>query len=552
MGDDCHRHRRKCKRHGRNCKCHRRKRCHKPKKCKPICNLETHDYVIIGSGAGGLTCGALLACDKEDVVVLEAGPDKDDDPNIKHLLIFGTTEPRFRDLYFWPEDTHPPRASSVTLPDQTYSGGRLLGGSTSINASLVTFGDFEDYAGWGGLFADQVYVKKVLDALETYHGTTQGTRGDAGPLQVVQSPAFPVAVKMLDALKFVLENTYNIAAPIVDDYNVTQGTALSYKTQEWLFPPAIDNLRCSVSIGMVKVPKLDIDIRLKAFVLKILFSGKKATGVEYLQDNQVKVMFATKKVILAAGPRSSCVLERSGIGDKALLDSVGIPVLVDNPQVGQNILDQNEVFYTISVNPDDNKDIAIGAPLSNPFQQLSGQGFFPAPIVNVDSGKKESWMTLYNLSPGRALMFLVDMRPKSRGIVHISTDDPIAPINPNLMTYSNPEDIARGVRLVELSILVMDRLNSIDPLYFIIADVSDPAKVVLDTFTNFHQWNGNCRIGDVVGSDLHVFGTKNLMIADLSVARPPISLGTEVPALLAGATAYKLITGKDPVFCNFC
>src|SRR5664279_1476106 len=109
---------------------------------------ERHDYVVVGAGTSGITLAYLLHKHGMDVVVLEAGEDRDHDPNIHDLKSFHGLESHYRNEYFWPENGRPnPR---LPADGNHYSGGRLWGGSSSINEAWYWRGSQFIYDRWAG------------------------------------------------------------------------------------------------------------------------------------------------------------------------------------------------------------------------------------------------------------------------------------------------------------------------------------------------------------------------------------------------------------------
>jgi len=524
---------------------HRHRQCHhnrSPRKENKYC--EKHDYIIVGGGTAGLTLGYLLNKYHHDVTVLEAGPDKDNDPNITGFFPIGQLETNYRNDYFWLEN------ESGTRSNQNhYSGGRLCGGGSSVNSAVWLRGNLKNYAKWGGLFADEVFLRNAFDSVENYVGVSQGTRGTGGPLPITQQTQVePLADKWAEGLKGAYSNDYGINVPIVDDWNVVNGPAISTAGQSSLVGGSFT--RASSSISLIKGTGSDLDIRKKATVTKILFKCKKAVGVEYIQDGKCKKMYARKKVIVCAGPRSSSILQYSGVGDQSYLSSLGVSPVIHNPEVGKNLENHREFFIKIACNPADNAIISDNSvPASVAFQNFSGWNGLPDPAGDPNE-------VAFSINPlniagaGATYLFGILGNPGSRGEVDILSNDPLAPICPVLNTFDDPEDIEKAKRLLEVMIKATEYIHdNIDPSYVVETDVSDLDKLVRENNDHPHQWNGTCRIGDVVDSNLHVMGAENLMVADLSVGISPFALATQAAAYMVGTVAYSIITGDlNPQF----
>ena len=211
---------------------------------------ERHDYVVVGAGTSGITLAYLLHKHGMDVVVLEAGEDRDHDPNIHDLKSFYGLESHYRNEYFWPENGRPnPR---LPADGNHYSGGRLWGGSSSINEAWYWRGSQFIYDRWGGLFSHKAFCTDAFRKLETFHGVSQSpdARGDRGPFDITQGSAYPIGEKFIAALHSVLKDDYGLEVPVVDDMHTVNGPAMSVKAQH--FVDLSDKKRVSTSVSLLK------------------------------------------------------------------------------------------------------------------------------------------------------------------------------------------------------------------------------------------------------------------------------------------------------------
>jgi choline dehydrogenase len=420
------------------------------------------DYVIVGAGTSGITLGYLMEKYGKDVVVLEAGEDKDDDPNIHNLKSFYGLEAHYRNEYFWLENGRPnPRLAS---DGNHYSGGRLWGGCSSING---------------------------------------------------------------------------IDVPVVDDLHTVNGPALSVRSQH--FVNLSNKKRVSTSVSLLKKRKSNLDIRSQATVLNVLFEGKKAVGVRYIHRGETKTIFANKKIIVCAGPRSSCILMHSGIGDAKHLSELGIPITHENPEVGQNLTNHLLLLTKMSVPPQDNKDIAEALH----FKGLTGVTTFPD-IKRGDLSDIDFEITTLSLTPGEALLACFFVNPDSRGHIEICSSDPLHPIVVETNYLSAPEDTAKLERALEVVEKVTDRLSASHKGYKRVSDLSDKTAYIKNNVAHVHHWTGTCRIGKVLDEHLNVVGVENLVVADTSSIPEIVRGHTYAPALLVAAATFVELTGiKD-------
>lgn len=500
---------------------------------------EKHDYVILGAGTSGIALGYLLEKYGKDVVVLEAGEDKDHDPNIHNLKSFYGLEAQYRNEYFWLENGRPnPRLLS---DGNHYSGGRIWGGCSSVNEAWYWRGTQYIYDQWGGLFADRSFCKDAFRKLETFHGVSQNpdARGDHGPFDVTQGPAYPIGEKFVAALHSVLKDDYGIEVPIVDDLHTVNGPALSVRSQHFI--NLSDKKRVSTSISLLKRRKNGLDIRSQATALKVLFEGTKAVGVRYLHQGETKTMSANKKVIICAGQRSSCILMHSGVGDGKHLSQLGIPITYDSPEVGRNLTNHLMFVTRMKVPPADNKDIAEALH----FKGLTSVSAFPD-VRRGDLSDIDFEITTLSPSPGEAVLACFFLNPDSRGHIAICSSDPLHPIVVETNYLSAPEDVAKLERALEVIEKVTDQLSANHEGYKRVSDLSDKSSYIKNNAVHVHHWTGTCQIGKVLDEHLNVLGVENLMVADTSSIPEIIRGHTYAAALLIASAAFVEITGvKD-------
>ena len=496
---------------------------------------ERHDYVVVGAGTSGTTLGYLLHKYGKDVVVLEAGEDKDSDPNIRDLKSFYGLESHYRNEYFWPENGRPnPR---LPADGNHYSGGRLWGGSSSINEAWYWRGTQFIYDRWGGLFSDEAFCTDVFRKLETFRGISQipSARGHRGPFDVTQGPAYPIGEKFIAALHSVLKDDYGLEVPVVDDMHAVNGPALSVRGQH--FVDLADKKRVSTSVSLLKKKGSKLAIKSQATALKIVFEGKKAVGIRYLHLGETKTIHANKKVIVCAGLRSSFLLMHSGIGDEALHE-FGIPMTHVNSEVGRHLTNHLLLLTKMKVPPADNKDIAEALH----FKGLTAVSAFPDP-KRGDLSDIDFELTTLSTAPGEASLACFFVNPESRGHVSICSSDPLHPVVVETNYLSAPEDTAKLERALDIVEKVTDRLSATHNGYQRESDLSDKAWYIRNNAVHVHHWTGTCQIGKVLDEHLNVLGVENLMVADTSSIPEIVRGHTYAPALLIAAAAFIELTG---------
>ncbi|MCE5293232.1 MAG: GMC family oxidoreductase [Chlamydiales bacterium] len=520
---------------------------------KKKCKKEKRDYVIIGGGTAGLVTGYLLDKDGKDVLILEAGENYDNDPEILNAKPIGALEGGFLNYFFW-NTQNQPNPSMPNDTDRHMTGGRAIGGTSTVNDQIYWRGSLNEYALWGGLFADSNYVQKTFAAAETYVGTTQNpaARGNIGPFTVRQSTLAPIGTKMASALQATLAKPAfgSRAIPLVPDFNSVNGPAISPQAQLWIkeLTPTTGQ-RQSTSIVLLGNKASKVKVRDAATVLRIVFNKakNKAVAVDYLHKNKVKRVWARKKIILSSGARSCAVLMKSGYGPKNLLEDNNIKVVYDNPNVGIKL--RNHLFVTpqFSCPTADNDQIArpLGTPLN---KDLAFMASVPAPSDPANGQSLE--YTVINAAPGVGVMAIILNNPESSGTVKIDTNDPLHELIVDLPALSNPADLQKMVEAVQI---YQDMINSTPGYGFITSIPTTTAGIetyVKTSGRSIHHYTGTCSIGYVVDEHLNVIGIKNLMVADASIEQPSIQGHTYASALLIGAAAYSEITGNLDVDFN--
>jgi len=506
------------------------------------------DYIIVGSGSAGAVIANRLSADPSNrVLVLEAGP-KDTSENIHEVT--GFTKEWGGDLDWKIQTTEQPGLMGRSL---TINQGRVLGGSTSLHAMMYVRGSRADYDLWESLGADgwgYDNILPLLKSIEDFDGGANENRGAGGELNVITGfdPNSVCEPFLNGAVEVGFEGPKS-------DYN---GEFSVNKVGPLQFSITKDHQRASSVVAFLDPirDRPNLTIQTDTPVSKIVFEGNKAVGVEYVQDGATYTVHAAKEVIVSAGAFfSPALLLRSGIGPKADLDALGIPVVSDLPGVGQNLQDHLQlpvVFFTQEA-MDHTKTLCgnilfrhtLERPANDntPDLQMIFSPTVPLPLAAVIQ------------FPAPACIFLpILVRPVSRGSVTIATTDPTANpvVNPNYL--SADEDVKVLVEAVKLArqIAATESFSTFGKGEMVPgadAAVDEAlAGFVRAAATTIWHPAGTCKMGKdgtaVVDPSLKVYGVEGLRVADASIM-PTVSAGnTNVPSALIGAKAASLILGE--------
>lgn len=532
--------------------------------------METFDYVIVGAGsAGAVLANRLSECGSKRVLILEAGG-SDNSIWIKVPLGYGKI---FHDARVnWKYTTEP--VPGLGGQRSYWPRGKVLGGSSSINAMVYVRGHPRDYAEWNAVAPGWAWddIAPLFQRMEDWDGSASTTRGQGGPL-----PVHDVTDEVHPLTRVYLEAAQQAGIPTNADYNGPDmdGACFYQITTR-------GGYRASTARSYLKPVRRrsNLDIRTKAHVTRVLFEGKRATGVEYRQNGQLKTVHTRGEVILSGGAiNSPQLLQLSGVGPGHILQNHNVPVLVNAPQVGRNLKDHlGSDNYYISKVPSLNQALRpfLGkakaalhyalmrkGPLSLSLNQ--GGGF-----VRLSESSHGPDLQLYFspvsytrapvgvrplMSPDPFPGFLMGFnpcKPTSVGYLQIKSPDPfVAPeLSPNYLDTEHDRALMiAGTRLVR-QIADTDALQAVIETELLPgaeadSDAAIAAYIKEKSWTVFHQCS-TCRMGrdpatSVVDPRLKVHGLDGLRVADASIF-PSIPTGnTNAPAIMVGEKASDLI-----------
>jgi choline dehydrogenase len=526
-----------------------------------------YDFIIVGAGSAGCVLANRLSADSRvRVLLLEAGG-RDSNPLI-HMPA-GLAALVSNQRINWHYYTEPePELHGRRL---YWPRGRVLGGSSSINAMCYTRGHALDYDEWADLADERWSYRNVLPIFRKAENQARGAgdfHGSGGPL-CVEDLKFrnPLSEIFVDAgVQAGLSRSEDFNGPEqggVGFYQVTQ----------------CDGRRCSTAVAYLRpaMRRRNLEVVTHGLVSRVVFAGDRAIGVEYARNGQKQFVRAENEVILAAGSIGSPqILQLSGVGPARDLEALGLPVVSDSAEVGENLQDHLDFctlfkctraitydfgafrqlmlglrYFATRSGPGVSNIAEAGAfirsplaPDARPDIQLH---FVPAQLD--DHGR--------NRLPGHGFtIHACGLRPLSRGRLRLRSKDPSDRPRIEAGYLREPADLRvlmEGIRvcreIVNAPAFSPFRGKEVFPGEDLVAPADMESVVRARAETIYHPV-GTCRMGadpaSVVDCRLRVRGVRSLRVVDASIMPRLIGGNTNAPTVMIAEQAAADILGSSP------
>jgi choline dehydrogenase len=518
--------------------------------------FDEHDYVVVGAGSAGCVVAARLSEDPTvSVALVEAGPED----TATEIRIPAAFPALFKTRWDWDFDSDP--EPGLGYRRAYLPRGRMLGGSSSMNAMVYIRGNAADYDGWaaggalGWSYGDVLpYFIRSEDnerGADNYHGV-------GGPLHVSDSRALStVADAFIEAAieaGQAFNPDFNGACQLgVGRYQLTQHNGIRWSTADAFLRPALRRRNLTVITN--------------ALAHHVIFEGARATGVAISTGStrEVKTLRANREVVLSAGSYGSPhLLLRSGVGPADELRSFGIPVVQDLP-VGRGL--QDHVLSALNYLSDQESLItAMSAanlaawqdagegPLTSNIDEAGGhietRGGLQGPDIQLHSGPVLFIDEGLGQPQAHGMVIAVStLQPQSRGTVNLRSSAPDAApriVHNYLQAEADRQSMIAGLRAA-MEIANQPALRQVITGHFDVPASESDADLLAHARrtaqTHYHP-TSTCAIGSVVDNELKVFGLQGLRVVDASVMPTVVRGNTNAPTIMIAEKTVDVIKNQ--------
>ncbi len=535
-----------------------------------------YDYIVVGAGSAGCVLANRLSEDgRHTVLVIEAGGSDRRDPYIFMPLAWGRLFAARR--HDWGYDTQPePNLNNRVLD---CARGKVLGGSSSVNAMAYARGHASDYDKWANSGLNDWGYTDILPYFrkaERWEDGANTYRGGDGPLNTVRAglDQDPLVGAWFGAAR-------RLGYPVRDDNNAEFQDG--FAVPQWTIRRG---RRCSASVAYLRpaLKRRNVTLISNALTKRIVFDGNRAVGIEYEQHGRTVAVRAKREVILAAGAiNSPQLLIASGVGAADEVRRIGVDLVADVPGVGKNMHDHMSVPMEFARRGQGwfQKNLRYDRFIAMVAQGLlfgtGGTAGLPMGIVgfvksSFSKGEADLAM-LFRASSPKPMQYLPGgdpgpdgigyrvalMKPESRGRVEVaSRDTAVAPL-----IYQNFLSSDRDLAIVREGLRLFRRISEtpeVAPFLEgeILPGVDKQSDAELDAHirayaTTVHHPVGSCKMAiasdemGVVDSELRVRGTEALRVIDASIMPEIVSGATNGPTIAIAEKGADIVRGrKEP------
>ncbi len=300
---------------------------------------DTYDFVIVGAGSAGCVLASRLSEDERHTVLVLENGGSDRSPLVQ--MPAALSIPMNMKTYDWGYWTEP--EAHLNNRRLHCPRGKVLGGSSSINGLVYARGNALDFEHWveqgarGWAYAD---VLPYFRRAESFRGGADAYRGGDGPLATTHGARHnPLYEAFVAAGR---EAGYGVSADLNGERQEGFG---------WFDMTVRNGVRASTANAYLRpaMKRQNLAVVTRALATRVVFEGRRAVGVAYMQGDRKQVARARREVILSGGAiNSPQLLKLSGVGPAAELQRLGIEVVADRGGVGENLQDHLEVYFQVA------------------------------------------------------------------------------------------------------------------------------------------------------------------------------------------------------------